>query len=118
MRISEYKDGEALDLLADIIEPLGEILGDEEIRKGLSAGEGKMKLVSLAIKKHKKALIQICWVLDGQPENYHINVFTLPVKVFEILSDKELLDFFTLQATNIGEMFSGNAMETTEGGED
>jgi hypothetical protein len=97
-KISDYRDEDALDLLADIMEPAVEILADETVRKTFES-ENRMKLASVAIKGHKEAVMQILARLEGVPrEEYHCTIFTLPAVVLEVLNDQELLGFFTAQA--------------------
>ena len=73
MRLSDYKGEEALDVLADIIEPLTYILSDDEIQQ-LQKSEVPqpiIKFVKPAIKNHKKELIQILARLYNEtPEEY------------------------------------------------
>lgn len=94
-KLSEYKDEEALDLLADIIEPASVIFADKDVKAAFK-GENKMKFAKVAIKKHKTEIIEILARLDGvEPSEYHCNIFTLPVTIIKILQDKELVDFFS-----------------------
>lgn len=97
-KISDYRDEDALDLLADIMEPAVEILADETVRKTFET-ENRMKLASVAIKNHKESVMQILARLEGVPrEEFHCTIFTLPAVVLEVLNDQELLGFFTAQA--------------------
>lgn len=98
MKLSEYKDGEALDLLAELIDPVSTIASDKRIAELVKAKAGKLKVVQYAIKNHKEQILQILAAIDGVPvEEYHCNVLTLPLKVLEILNDEDLMDFFTSQ---------------------
>lgn len=113
-KVSEYRDGDALDLLADVIEPVTNILGDSEVVDAFN--KTRLRGVSIAIKKHKSDVIKILARLDDVPvEDYHCNFFTLPGRVLEILSDDELLSFFSGQGqiANI-ENASGPVMESIE----
>lgn len=97
-KISDYRDEDALDLLADIMEPAVEILADETVRKTFESGN-RIQLATVAIKGHKESVMQILARLEGVPrEEYHCTVFTLPAVVLEVLNDQELLGFFTAQA--------------------
>lgn len=98
-KLSDYQNEEALDLLADIVDPASLIMGDAEVKAALK-GENKLpRLTKAIIRNHKPELIEILARLDGVPvEEYRCNVFTLPIKVIEILNDKELLDFFSSAA--------------------
>lgn len=116
-KLSEYRDGDALDLLADIMEPAAEIMIDDEVRKAFDE-DTKLHAASVAIKLHKDAVLKILATLDGVPvEEYHCNIFTLPARVLEILNDDELINFFTTQAqTMTSATSSGPVTETTEDG--
>ena len=117
-KLSEYQDGDALDLLADIMEPAVVIMGDDDVRAAFDEGS-KIKGVSAAIKAHKAEVLQILARLEGvDVEEYHCNVFTLPGVILDVLNDRELLSFFTEQARmRTINASSGRATETTEGGE-
>lgn len=113
-KLSEYKDGEALDLLADLIEPAEAIFSDKDVQNANS--ESMWKAVKVAIKKHKKEVMNIMAILDGVPvEDLHINVLSLPIKVMEVISDKDLVNFFVLQGQNMESTSSGSVMENTSG---
>lgn len=116
MKLSEYKNEDALDLLADILEPISEIFADDEVKKlSLDKSTTKMKIVQYLLKNHKKPIIQIMARIDSVPvEEYEANVFTLPKKLLEILNDKELADFFGSQGQNVVKNISGSAMANTE----
>lgn len=97
-KLSEYENEEALEILADIIEPAAVIFADKEIKK-LYETKNKLKIASYAIKAHKKEIIQILAALEQTPiDEYKCNVLTLPLKVIEILNDKELTSFFSQSA--------------------
>ena len=114
MKLSEYQGEAALDLLADLIEPAGEIMSDKEI--GEVFKENKFKAIGLAIKNHKKAVMQILATMDGVPvEEYKCNVFSLPVKILELLNDPEMIRLFQYQGQTGDANSSGSASENTEG---
>lgn len=115
MKLSEIKGDKALDVLADIIEPLGEILTDPEIQEMNKAGLPKIKMVSPAIKNHKKAVITILALLDGaDPDNYEVNLLTLPKQVIDILQDSEMQAVFQSQSQMMQNESFGSATESTE----
>lgn len=113
-KISDYRDEEALDLLADLLEPATEILADEVVQQA-AKGQSKIKVASVIIKNHKQAIMQILAALDGVSiEDFHCNVFTLPARVIELLNDKELLSFFGEQVQMVSTaVASGPATEPT-----
>lgn len=113
MKLSEYKGEAALDILADLIEPAGEIMSDKEI--GEVFKKNRFKAIGMAIKNHKKAVMQIMATMDGVPvDEYKCNVFTLPVKILELLNDSELIRLFTYQGQTGDANSSGSASENTE----
>lgn len=117
MKLSEYKGEQALDMLADLIEPAAAIMADKEIARIGKSGQPRSKLIKPAIKNHKQEVIEILAILDGEdPEDYaeKVNLFTLPAKLLEILNDPDLMSLFTLQGQNKEETNSGSATENTE----
>ena len=114
MKLSEYQGEAALDLLADLIEPVGEIMSDKEI--GDVFKKNRFKAIGLAIKNHKKSVIQILATMDGVPvDKYKCNVFTLPAKILELLNDPALVQLFTYQGQTGDANSSGSASENIEG---
>ena len=110
-KLSEYRDEEALDLLADILDPITEIIGDKELMNTFRK-KSRMEGVSYMIKNHKKALIRCMAAMEGVPlKDYHCNIVSLPKDVLEILNDKELLAFFKSQSQQMEEESSGSATE-------
>ena len=113
MKLSEYQGEAALDILADLIEPAGEIMSDKEI--GEVFKENRFKAIGLAIKKHKKAVMQILATMDGVPvDEYKCNVFSLPVKILELLNDPDMIRLFQYQGQTGDANSSGSASENTE----
>ena len=112
MKLSEYQGEEALDLLADMIEPISEIMTDKEI--GEIWKTNRFKAIKLAIKNHKKAVIEVMALLDGAPaEEYKCNLFTLPFKILELLNDPALVQLFTYQGQTGDAKSSGSVTVNT-----
>lgn len=113
MKLSDYKDDAALDLLAELIEPASEILADEEVRSSAESGK-RMHAVAVAIKNHKKAVMSVLAALDGVPlEEYHCNVLTLPVKLIELFDDPDIAQLFTFAGQTVEQAPSGLPTENT-----
>ena len=111
-KLSEYKDEEALDLLADLMEPVTEIITDKEVVEAFFK-KTRLSGIMLAIKKHKKAVFECMAILDGVPvEEYHCNLITLPKTILAVVNDKEFLTFFKSQGQEyLEEESSGSATE-------
>ncbi|MBQ0054672.1 MAG: hypothetical protein KBS54_00790 [Synergistaceae bacterium] len=115
-KLSEYKNDEALDKLAELIEPLSEIFTDKKVVDVIKNGGNKIKVVSCVIKTHKKAIIEILAILDDVPvEQYECNLLTLPVALMSILNDKDLMDFLALQGQNMASASFGSVTDNTQG---
>ena len=113
MKLSEYQGEAALDILADLIEPAGEIMSDKEI--GEVFKQNRFKAIGMAIKNHKKAVMQILATMDGVPvDEYKCNVFSLPVKILEILNDPDMIQLFQYQGQTGDAKSSGSASANTE----
>ena len=117
-KLSEYKNRDALDKLADIIEPLGELMSDMNVADLIMANK-LVPAIKEMIKAHKTEVMQILAAMEGVPfEEFHCNVFTLPMRVLELLNDKALLSFFTSQAPETSQRtFSGPVTGDTTGNE-
>ena len=114
MRLSDFKGEAALDALADLIEPVADVAGDSKVAD-LIRSKQYVKAVKVAIKGHKRSVIEILAVLDGaDPATYQPSLTTLPAKLLEILNDPEFVDLFSSQGQTEEQTYSGSAMEITE----
>lgn len=95
--LADIKDDEALDLLADILDPVIEIASDPKVKEMVGDEKiSRVQAVQYVIKNHKKPIMQILAMLDGVPvEEYHCNLLTLPAKLLAIFNDPEVMKLFT-----------------------
>lgn len=94
-RLSDIKGEEALDVIADIIEPATEIMADKDFQK-VARERNIPKAASVAIKNHKKAVLTVLAVLDGEdPATYEPTLVSIPMKLIELFNDPELVSLFT-----------------------
>jgi hypothetical protein len=94
-KLSEIKGEEALDVLAEIIEPAAEIFTDEAVKKALTEGKNKLEAVKVVLKNHKKAVIAVMAALEGVAvKEYQPPLLALPTMLMEILNDPELQKLF------------------------
>ena len=114
-KLSEYKNRDALDKLADIIEPLGELMSDKDFLDALNTD--KWKAIKIAAKDHPDASLAFLAAVDGVPvEEYQCGVMALPLRMMEVFGDPDLYAGFTSQAQEKNQRTSsGPAMESTEG---
>lgn len=94
-KLSEIKGEEALETLAEIIEPAAEIFTDETVKKALTEGKNKLEAVKVVLKNHKKAVIAVMAALEGiTVEEYQPPLLALPTMLMEVLNDPELQKLF------------------------
>lgn len=116
MKISDYKGEEALDVLAELIEPAAEIMSDKDIA-GFARNGNRVMLIKTLIKNHKAEVIEVMAILEREdPKQYakKVNLFTLPKKLLEVFNDPDVMSLFTSQGQSAEETSSTSAMESTE----
>lgn len=116
MKLSDYKGEQALDIFVELMEPATTIMADKEVAQLAKSNVPIVKIVKAAIKNHKREVIEILAILDGEdPKEYakKITVFSLPAKLLEILNDPDVQSLFTSQGQTI-EASSTSATESTE----
>ena len=114
MNILELDNEQALDALADLVEPLTEIVSDKEFRQAFGEGN-RAKAIANLIRNHKQSIIEMLAVVDGVPvSEYKCNILTLPVRVVELLNNEAIRTLFPFAETVQGVSFSSSATENTE----
>ena len=113
MKLSDYTNEDALDLLADLLDSAAEIMADDELKAIAMTGD-KMGIAKYILKNKKEQLITIFARMNGTPrEEYVATIPEMLAQLLDVLNDKTLLDFFALQAQkNAGASF-GLATENT-----
>lgn len=118
MRLSDFENEKAIDLLADILEPVARIMSDSEVKKLWKSGKPGLFLVRYALKNHKDSVIEIISAMNGEsPDNYTFNVITLTRDLLELFNDPELVSVFQSQSQMMPVGSFGSATESTEGDE-
>lgn len=114
-KLSDYKDEEAIELWADLLDPFIEIVGDKEIAGMLRAKMPPIATAKAIIKKYTKQASEILLRIDPTPLN-GLNIVVRLVEILtEIGSDPTMQDFFGLSAEEKkAETPFGSAMESTE----
>lgn len=94
-KLSEIKGEEALDVLAEILEPIVEIANDEDVRAGFDTNIAKC--VSVALKKYKKQILEIFASINGKSVDEtceEIDLLSLPSYILDVLSDPAIRRLF------------------------
>lgn len=117
-KLSEFKDEHALDLLADVFDPVMSIFSDKNFLSAIDS-DNRLSAVRIALRDHKHAVMKILAAMDGVPvSQYHCNVFTLPIRLAELISEimeePELMAFFSSASKKEQVTPSGSTTENTE----
>lgn len=111
-KLSEIRGEDALDVLADIIEPVSKIFEDENFVAYAKAGN-RLMLTQNVLREHKREILTVLAILeDVQPDKYNPSVIEIPALVINLFNDPDLISLFQLAAPSA---FSGSATESTEG---
>lgn len=114
MQLREIKGERALDVIAELITPLSEIMNDKNI-KAITQSKDRLELIKVLLKDHKHSILTIMALLDGEePENYEPNIVEIPMKLFNLLNDPDITQLFFSQAQTVGQTQSSSAMANTE----
>lgn len=102
MKLSEIRSEAAIDAIADIIDPVMDILADEEVQAEIKSGKPRAMLVKPILKLKKKEILTILAILNGEePATFNPNLIQLPVMLLGLLNEidenKELADLFQSQ---------------------
>lgn len=132
MKLSEIKGERAIEVIADLIEPIAKIAEDkdaaklfmrERLPKGMTAQKFLLKRirtsVPLLLRKHKGELIEIMATLEGVEKEAYASALSVPKlisDIFSLLNDSELLSLFGLAQTT-EEASSGAARGNTQAAE-
>ena len=112
-KLSDYDGEEALDLWADLIEPIAVILTNEEVKKTIQKNSPPLLIVRTILKSCKKEATEILLRIDDTPVNGLNIISRLLALIDEIMHDKIAMSFFNSQGQKSEDEFSGSAMENT-----
>lgn len=114
VNLSQYENEDALDLLADMMEPMGIIMGDQTFVKKWQSGKPIMYALSYAMKKHKQAVIQLIAAIHREdPKEYKFNIPSLLRDLTELVSDPVFQTFFPTQGQTDSSITSGSVTANT-----
>ena len=115
MRLSDFENEDALDLLADIIEPASEIMSDQKVVQAFKSGKPTMFAVAEILRNHKRSVIEIIAAMHKEdPDKVKFNTVTLTNDVLEILNDPQIEQVFSSQSQTSEKASSGSATANTE----
>lgn len=111
MKLSEFKDKDALRVIADLLPYIGNIAQNEDAKA--ERGGSYLSFAAAMLKYCPEDTMAMLAILDNQnPDTYHCNAATVLRDVLNMIADKELLELFGLRSPTVAS--SGSASETTE----
>ena len=114
MKLSEIKNEQAIEVLADMFDPIIEIASDEKVVSA-ARGDNKVLMVKYILKEHSRAVFELMALSEGVPvDEYECDVLTLPMKILDLFNRPELSFLFQSQGQKMDETSFGSAMENTE----
>lgn len=122
MRLSEIKGTDAIDVIADIIDPVTVILADKEIEEAIESHKPYLLIAKTILKNQKEAILEVLAVLHKEnPKEFKPSLIELPIMLVQLVQDvmnnKELVDLFQSQGVKMASVSSFPAMQNTEGTE-
>ena len=114
MKLNEIKNEKAIEVLADMFDPIIEIASDEKVVSA-ARGNNKVLMVKHILKDHARAVFELMALSDGVPvDEYECDFLTLPVKLLDLFNRPELGFLFQSQGQKMGETSFGSATENTK----
>lgn len=114
MRLSDFRDDQATDVIAKLLEPVGTIAADE--RNASARSGGVFGFASALFRNNPREMMAIFAILNGEePETYHCSAASLLYDLIEMLNDPELLALFGLRSRTAASSGSVSENTTAEG---
>ena len=112
MKLSDIKGEDALEVVADLLDPIAKISQNNDFKK--IDRKNRLVFFQTVLRSCKKEIIEILAILDRTPvDEYEVSLATLPGKVAELFSDPSVQMLFGLQGWDIPTS-SGSATESIE----
>lgn len=98
-KILDARGEEALDVLADLLDPVTEIATDPEISGMMQTGGSATvaQLAAAVLRRHKSAVMQIMAIDDGktaEEERGLLSAVTIPARLLRLLSNESVKELF------------------------
>ncbi len=122
MRLSDVKGVDAIDVIADIIDPVTVILADKDIQEAIEKRKPYLLIAKTILKKQKTAILEVLAILHKEdPKEFKPSLIELPIMLVQLVQDimenEELASLFHLQEMTTASVSSFPVMQNTEGTE-
>lgn len=115
MKLSEIKGVDAVETVANIIDPLTTILADEKIQKDIQTQKPVLLIVKDMLTAHKQQVLEFLAYLNMKdPKEFNPSIIELVKMLTEVLKDEEVIDLFRSQGQMMGDVSFGSVTESTE----
>lgn len=114
MKLDEIKNEQAIELLADMFDPIMEIASDDKIVSA-ARSDNKVLMIKHMLKDHARSVFELMALSEGvSADEYECNMLTLPIKLLELFNRPEFSFLFQSQGQKVEETSFGSATENTE----
>lgn len=111
MKLSDFKDEKAVEVVADLLVPISKIVSNKEVAD--AKGKPVIEFAAAMLRNSKREVMDMLAILsDVDPAEYHCTAATIMVDLMNVLGDPELMQLFGLQRQTPGS--SGSVSESTE----
>ncbi|MFA5424841.1 MAG: hypothetical protein WC374_13385 [Phycisphaerae bacterium] len=114
MKLSEIRGERAIEVIADLIEPIANIASDPKcgdlfkgkVKDGETPREAGIRnlkeKVPYLLRTHKHSIVSILGTLNDVPVK-SLNLFSITKGILDLFNDKELIELFTSAAQSVEE---------------
>lgn len=114
-KLSDYTGDEAVELWADLLDPLSVILSDDKVREVVQSGKSRLIIARTILKSHKKEAVEIMLRIDPEPINGLNIILRLVALLADIGKNDEIKTFFGYAVeVQMDSGSSGSVTENTE----
>ena len=114
MKLCEIKGEKALEVIANLIDPISDMLKDPELRPIVQSGN-RSDIIKHILLNHKRNVITILALINGEnPDTYEPTLLSLPIMLMDLFDDPDVMRLFGLQAQSKESASSGPATENIE----
>lgn len=114
MKLSNLRGEDAIDTMADLIEPITEIASDKEFEK-LYKSKPLLFSVKHCLKHHKKSVLEILAILNCEdPDYFDPKFWEIPKMIFDVLDDENVKSLFLSQQMSNSSDTSSAVVENSE----
>ena len=111
MKLSEFKDEKAIEVVAKLLVPIGNIAKNRNT--AAAKGGTKLEFASAMLQNNPSEVKDMLAILaDRDPAEYHCSAASVLVDLLDMLNDPELMQLFGLRSETPAS--SGSASESTE----